>query len=126
MHLNWFSDIFIADDIKILKKSPDIYDVYTLLRDESASWDEFACELRVSKNSRTSLSRNISKSDNGKLEEVLRLWVNSETSSVTWEKILAVLKSLKMIRLAGEVKKFLRDPEVVAVYSKKPDYKPFS
>ena len=121
-----FSDISIADDIKILQKSPDRYDVYTLLKGESARWDEFACELRVSDNVRTSLSRNISKGDNGKLEEVLRKWVDSQTSSVTWEKILAVLKALKMIRLAGEVIKFLRDPEVVNNYSEQPDFKPFS
>ena len=95
-------------DESILKKKPQKSDVFKLLRRKSASWEDFALELQIDDNERKKLRMEVTISIELKLERVLEIWMQSETTEVTWEKIIQVLVALKSIDLAKEVKRFLQ------------------
>ena len=110
------------NDFEILKKSPDRTDVFSLIKCHSAKWDEFARELKVLDNTRESLRRNGSLVDEGRLEFILKEWIESHCSPVTWEKILDVLSSMLLNSTASEVLKFLNNQQVIDKYSNEPDF----
>ena len=114
-----------SDNIQIVKKSPDCTDVFHLIKCHSAKWDGFARELHVDYNTRESLKHDISLEDDGRLERVLKRWIESQCSLVTWEKILDVLISIDLKTTAGEVQKYLNYQEAVDKYVTKPDFKPY-
>ena len=116
--------IFFSDDIQILKKSPDCIDVFNLIKSHSAKWDGFARELHVDDNTRESLKHNISLENDVRIERVLKIWIESQCSSVTWEKILDVLISMDLKTTAGKVQEYLKYQEVIDKYITKPDFKP--
>ena len=66
-----------------------------LIKDISASWNELGCELHVPFNDRESLRKNISLSDDSRLENVLTNWIGNETKDVKWRVILEAVKALK-------------------------------
>ena len=80
----------------MLDKPPETKDVLGLIiKDISASWNELGSELHVPLNDRESLRRNISLSDDSRLEYVLTNWIGNETKDVKWKVILEAVKALK-------------------------------
>ena len=110
----------ILDDI--LKKSPEVDDVFDLIKEHSANWYDSAIALKIDVNTRTTLQNDGKLTNHGKLEHILQIWRQAQPSDVTWEKILEVLESMKLRRTAGEVKKFLEKPNVIEKYRKQPDF----
>ena len=107
----------------ILKKSPEVDDVFDLIKEHSANWNDLAIALKIDGNTRTTLHNNGKLTDDGKLDKILQTWHQAQPSDVTWEKILEVLESMKLRRTAGEVKTFLEKPNVIEKYRKQTDFK---
>ena len=102
-------------------KRPETYDVYQLLKSESANWEDFA---RVKENDRQQLRKLIIlSSEEDILEKVLIKWIQSETSEVMWKYILNVLKNLEYTDLLQIVQMYLCRKDVIKRYCKKPDFK---
>ena len=78
-----------------------------LLRRKSASWEDFARELQIDDNERKKIRMEVTISVDSKLERVLEIWMESETTEVTWKKIIQVLVALQSTDLAKEVQQFL-------------------
>ena len=106
----------------ILKKSPEVNDVFHLIKEHSANWNDLAIALKIDENTRTSLHNDGRLTDDGRLDKILQKWHQAQPSDVTWEKILEVLESMKLIRTRKEVKKFLEKPNVIEKYRKKSDF----
>ena len=108
----------------ILQKSPEKSDVYNLLKKKSAHWDDFARELNIDDNFRQDLSyEGNTIPSRSKLERVLKKWIESETSEVTWRNIIRVLEDLEFTDLARDVDDYLRKEEVVKKYIERNNYK---
>ena len=94
-----------------------------MLKKKSAHWDDFARELKISDNIRQELTYEGNTTySRSKLEKVLKTWVESETSEVTWSNVIHILEDLEFIDLARDVKDYLRKEEVVKKYTQKKDY----
>ena len=106
----------------ILKKSPEVDDVFDLIKEHSANWYDLAIELKIDENTRTTLHNDARLTNHGKLERILQKWHQAQPSDVTWEKILEVLESMMLRRTARKVKMFLEKPNVIEKYRKKPDF----
>ena len=117
--------ILLGNDI--MKKSPDKYELFDLIRDNSSRWPDFARELHISRDTRASLSHDISLTNPDRLEEVLRCWIEEEPEKapVTWEYIIKVLVKLKLRNIARIVQSHLVKPDVVQEYVDKPIFTPF-
>ena len=105
-----------------MDKSPERLELFKLLKSKSNSWDEFARELRVERSFRVSLRSNTALSNDKRLEEVLQRWIDSESSPVTWKRVIHVLDELKLKRVVKDVKKYLQRPDVIEKYSEMEDY----
>ena len=97
-------------------------DVFDLIKEHSANWNDLAIALKIDGNTRTALHNDGRLTNDGKLDQILENWHQAQSSDVTWEKILEVLESKKLIKTRKEVKKFLENPEVIEKYRKKPDF----
>ena len=117
--------ILLGNDI--MKKSPDKYELFDLIRDNSSRWPDFARELRISDDTRTSLSHDISLTNSNRLEEVLRCWIGEEPEEapVTWEYIIKTLVNLKLKNVAKIVQSHLKNTDVIQKYETKPVFRPF-
>ena len=116
---------FLDDEreyVSILKKSPEVGDVFNLTKSHSTKWDEIAIALEVDESTRTSVQHDIQLGDNGKLDQILQKWNEAVSSDVTWEKILQVLESMELSETASEVKQFLKKPSIIKKYSKAHDF----
>ena len=107
-------------------KSPELDDVFPLMSELSASWHDIGGKLRVPIGERESLLRESRISDDGKLEKMLYSWISSQTSDVTWKKILDILIAFKRKNIASEVTSFLDTQEAYDKYACQQDYAPFS
>ena len=58
----------------ILKKSPEVNDVYDLIKEHSANWNDLAIALRIDANSRTALHSDGRLTNDGKLDKILQKW----------------------------------------------------
>ena len=96
-----------------------------LIESKSADWYKFGRKLRVSHDTRTSLRRDPSLTNDGRLEEILRTWKQEQPSAVTWGNILTTLESMDFIDMAGNVKRYLTRPDVINKYINTPDYEPY-
>ena len=80
----------------VLSQSPDLYDVFDVLRDRAYEWDSIGRELKVRLGYRQELSRKgVMTTEENKLESVLNEWAESKCSPVTWLTVLKVLKVLQ-------------------------------
>ena len=102
--------------LDLLKKSPEQYDVFQLVRDIAPSWHELGGLLRISYDMRDSLHRDPRLTVSGKLEHVLNYWIASEPSPVTWEMILQALKALQREDFTRNVIAYLETPDVYSTY----------
>ena len=113
---------FSDDNQTILTKSPEVCDVFKLIKSHSAKWNEIAMELKVDENTRTRLLRDTQLGIDGKLDHILHKWNEAQSTDVTWEKILEMLESLELRKTACEVNKFLKESRIIKKYSKFPDF----
>ena len=109
----------------ITKKSPEKDDVHDLLREHSADWNDLGSELGISNNNRKALTQDYALSVNGKLENILHLWIQGQPTSVTWENVFDVLIKLKFMTTAQKIKRFLGEVDTVDKYKGKPNFEPF-
>ena len=129
MNLYFYSDhlLFVGAQGKvlpsILKKSPEIDDVFNLLKIKSAHWDDFARDLFLDYSFRELLKHEDSLTAMEKLERVLKKWIECESSDVTWSNLMQVLKRLQFLDIAMDVKRYLERKEVIEKYHQKMDYK---
>ena len=107
-----------------MRKSPEVGDVFSLIKSQSVKWNEIAIALNVDGNTRTSVRQDTQLGNDGKLDQILQTWNEAQTSDVTWEKIIQVLESKKLNKTAGEVKQFLKEPSTIKKYNKALDFKP--
>ena len=106
-------------------KSPELDDVLYLMDKLSSQWHDIGGKLRVPIGERNSLLKEARISDVGKLEEVLNKWITSQTSDVTWKKILDMLVAFEKKTIASEVTSFLDTQEAYDKYACQPDYRAF-
>ncbi len=99
----------------ILHKTPLLKDVFDHLRDHSSNWDDIGRELDVNRNSREGL-RNMSRTDNSRLEAVLDTWREGGDSS-TWGQLIKALKVLGFLQEVRHVEDFLKTDEAITKYN---------
>ena len=106
----------------ILKKEPELYDVYHLLMGKCAEWNMFAIMLRVDTNIRTTCESCTNNYLN--LEKIIDSWIQArrDDCDVTWEMILDGLQKFQMNLLAKEVIDFLKKDKTIKKYMKKKDF----
>ena len=79
--------------------------------------------LKVENNVLESLSRS-NKVDGTRLHEVLKSWINTMSTDVTWETIIVALEGsvLNYISTARKIRQFLSDPKTYSEYKCKSDF----
>ena len=83
-------------------------DVVRLLIVEARFWNSIGRVLKVSFQFREELRlEGIQSSFENKLERVLHKWVESESSEISWNTIISMLKELKLEETANKVEKYL-------------------
>ena len=101
----------------ILSQSPVPKDVYNILRGRAAQWENIGIELEVDGNYRDQLrGEGVQSPDTSKLERVLRKWVESKCSDVTWSKVIEVLSLLQFNDLTEDIKQFLKREDILTKY----------
>ena len=106
-------------------KSPELKDVLYLLRKLSSHWHDIGGKLQVSIDERNSLLHETKISDDGKLEQIIHLWISSQTTDVTWKKLLEMLIAFEKKNIASKVTDFLDTQEAYDKYAGRSDYQPF-
>ena len=115
-------DFCITDITQLLKKEPNLTDLFTLLADIEYEWHNIGVALEVELNVLESCDRS-SKDDSYKLFKVIKTWTTSMTSEVTWEAVIAAVESpiVKHKSTAVKIRMFLAKPEVRIKYEKMSD-----
>ena len=108
----------------LLQKPPEPTDVFDVVRNISSSWFDIGSELHVPLNVREGLKKDLSLSDEAKLEKIHNEWIKFETSDVTWKSILKVLQALRRRDIVREALKYLERPVIYSKYIKKDDFTP--
>ena len=79
-----------------------------MIKTKASKWDEIGRELNVPFEFRDNLRKDITTTDEYKLEKILHEWEDSCCSEFTWDNVLNVLKEIKLKRLAMDVEDCLR------------------
>ena len=91
-----------------LNKKPSLEDIMGLLKDNSAGWDDIGRWLQVPLNKCKELRVHIGLSNEGRLEEVINHWLESEClEPVTWAKLIEVLKNNDLVNTAKKIEAHL-------------------
>ena len=106
----------------LLDKPPETKDVFALVRDISALWNELGREFDVPENDCVSLSRNTGLSDENRLESVLSMWITNETKDVKWRVVIEALKALRRKDVARKVIMYLQKPKTYSKYISKDNF----
>ena len=99
-------------------------DIFGLIRDISASWNQLGGELEIPLNDRKSLQGDARQTVEDKLEFVLSKWIQNETKEVKWKVILKALEVLKRKDLKKKVIEYLETPEIYTKYFSMKDFYP--
>ena len=92
----------------ILNEKPSTIEVFKLLKDKSAEWDELGRYLEVPLDKRDSWRSISSFSNENKLERVIDCWLETECHKpVSWAGLIGVLESIPMTATAKKVKEFV-------------------
>ena len=93
--------------LDILKESPNHDEALSQLADISAKWKEIGLALKVSRNELDGLQRDHSSII--KLSEVITLWIESESSPVSWETLITAIEGgiVKNKKKAKEIRDYL-------------------
>ena len=103
-------------DLNILDEEPDLEHIHKFLRRRSADWESFARELRVDLNYRKVLRRNMTLTDDDRLERVLDKWKESSQEGVSWKKVLDMLVELELYDMHQKMIEFLKRDDVILKY----------
>ena len=89
---------------------PQLKQMFRLLREKSANWNEIGLEFNVGLNFRKTLKHDPSVSDHARLEAVLNEWLTTtvDQRQVTWQEFIEVMHCLKYADVIAETKKFLQ------------------
>ena len=86
--------IIIGFSTNILSKIPKLNVAFKYLRYESAAWDDIGRALDVSKNDRIGLRRDMSLTNEQRLETILYKWLQQGGDSSTWDQLIKALEEL--------------------------------
>ena len=89
-----------------------------MLNEKSADWNAFRRELQLDGNYGDTLARDRNLTDDDRLDKVLRKWIDTRPSQVTWRKILEILEVLKLKNIKQKVNDYLQREYVIKKYSK--------
>ena len=78
--------------------------------------------LKIPPNDRETLKRDISLSDDSKLNNIINKWIQKETTDVTWRVIIKSLETLHRKDLIKEVIRYLENPTTYEKYILKDDF----
>ena len=94
MYDNFYTNyyIVISDITSILKEIPAYEDYFRNLPDISEKWYEIGLALQVHRNVLDDL-RHSRKNDIETVDEVIKIWKDSEPSPVTWETFITAMES---------------------------------
>ena len=106
----------------LLQKPPEPTDAFHLVR--NISWYDIGSELLVPLDIRESLKKDMSLSDEAKLEKILNDWIKFETADVTWKTILKALQALRRKDIIRVTLKYLERPAIYSKYIRKDDFIP--
>ena len=106
----------------LLMKPPEMNDAVHFMTEIAASWDEIGIALDVPPDYRDSLLRDPRLDNVGKMDRVIRKWGSTQSTDVTWEKILKALKTCGQSNIAATMTEFLEKPENYAKYINKADF----
>ena len=90
MHILCLIPIF-SDISNMLKEAPNHDDLLPLLADISSKWYSIGLAFKVHTNELESLSRGVQYDDKAKLSKVIRIWIDTQSSPVTWETVISAL-----------------------------------
>ena len=76
--------------LAILSTRPDENDLFNLLASIDSKWFEVGAALNISHNTLEGLRRS-NESDRVRLKEVINSWITTQSSSVTWETVIAAI-----------------------------------
>ena len=100
------------------KTHPEVDDVFSLIRSQSAKWYNIGRGLKVTVNFREGLAKQADKTDDDKLETVVMKWLESHCSEPSWDYLISVLKIEELASTAEEVKKWLtNDSSAIQKYN---------
>lgn len=78
-------------NIDVLKEAPNEHDLLDLLADVDSMWQEVGLALVVDGNFLEGLQKE-KDSNTTKLSKVIRCWINTKSSPVTWETVIAAME----------------------------------
>ena len=111
-----FSFTTAQTDLSILNEEPDVEDVRKFLKSRSANWESFAMELGVKLNYRNELRKDMTLTDDVRLEMVLYKWKESSQEGVSWKKVLDMLEELELHDMHKKVMDFLKRDDIILKY----------
>ena len=82
----------LTDISDILKESPNQRDVLNLLVGISSKWYDIGLSLGIDDNDLDELSRNVQYTNATKLSKVIRKWIDTKSSPVTWETVISAIE----------------------------------
>ena len=99
-------DLIIVGSCSRCVHTPELKDVYLLLKPKSYDWHVIGIHLGVDFGFRESLQRaGVQRTDDNKLEAVLNKWIVTHCSEVSWDNLIRVLTELEFIDLVKEIKR---------------------
>ena len=108
----------LATPLSILQKKPLLNHVYLVLQGKSSKWDAIGRGFNVPLNTRETLRRDTSVSDDSRLEEVINTWLETHCHTpVTWTEFINVLTTkLGFKDVAEQVYSFLEREDIMKEY----------
>ena len=107
----------MSDPGSLFQKRPKLSDAFRLTKSHSVEWYKIARELNISINHRKKLKNDPLNDEDDKLEEVLHMWIKTESVPVTWSSLIKALEATELRGLAREVKEFLKTLQALHSYS---------
>ena len=94
--------------LDISKKSPTHHEALSVLIDISAKWEEIGSALNISRNELDGL-QHANSNTKMKLSQVLALWIDSESTPVSWETLISAIEGpiVNNKRKAKEIRDYL-------------------
>ncbi len=101
----------------IYSQAPDPNDVFNLIRNAAFRWNDVGRVLHISFDYREELRiEGVQSTPASKLDRILRKWVESECSDVTWSKVIEVLSILHLNDSMESIKLFLKREDILNKY----------
>ena len=79
--------------LDVWKKAPSLNEILHILADISSMWMEIALAIRIPDSVLSGL-KSSHESNIVKLDQVLRTWMNTQSSPVTWETIISAIEGV--------------------------------